>query len=320
MSRQRLAEIKDRMGGIQTIMTMTQTMATVAVAKLSRTRVRAEGMRVYADRIKKMLLTQQMFAAERGEALDEYSPLLQPHPQVNKLTLLHLSSDMRMCGNYNLMANRKARDFLEAKGEGQVELAVVAKGKQGNRYLENLGYEIVRYEQWGRTGVGKEEAADLLAFLVERYNSGEADEVYCCFTHFLSPVQRYARLVRLLPVEVEAVEAPPMDESVEWLYQPDFGTLIRGLVPLYLNAQLYDFLLESFASEQGARMIAMEEATERARRSLHDCRIRYNRVRREAITADLIGMLCAAEAGAGEEEDKLWLLEGGNRTPWQGGR
>jgi F-type H+-transporting ATPase subunit gamma len=118
------------------------------------------------------------------------------------------------------------------------------------------------------------------------------------YTEFHSPIKRRPRVLRLLPVELPAPPAIPTTapDVAHWHYEPGLPALVDELVAMYLRVQLYDVLLESYASEHGARMITMEEASERAERSLRDYLVQHNRLRREAITTDLLGTLYAARA------------------------
>ena len=139
-----------------------------------------------------------------------------------------------------------------------------------------------------------------LGLLLDQYRSGEVDEVHAVYTEFHSAIRHRPRVVRMLPVELPAPPADghPVQVIEKWHYEPALRELIDELLAAYLRVQLYDVLLESYASEQGARMITMEEATERADRALQEYRVQHNRLRREAITIDLLGRCLATRAAA----------------------
>jgi F-type H+-transporting ATPase subunit gamma len=129
------------------------------------------------------------------------------------------------------------------------------------------------------------------------YRSGAVDAVYAVYTQFFSPIRRRPRVVRMLPVEIPAApEAVVPEATVRWHYEPTRHEMLEELLTVYLRIQLYDVLLESYASEQGARMITMQEATERATKTLQDLRVQHHRLRREAITIDLLQTLFAGTA------------------------
>ena len=130
----------------------------------------------------------------------------------------------------------------------------------------------------------------LLGRITNDFLGGEVDEVWACYTAFLSAVRREPMVVRLLPVmPSEGLEVWPR----AWQYEPDRGSCVEELLRAFVRLQVEDVLLEAFASEQAARMVTMQEAAERADRSLAELRVHYNRLRRESITADLVGVLVA---------------------------
>jgi F-type H+-transporting ATPase subunit gamma len=141
--------------------------------------------------------------------------------------------------------------------------------------------------------VRPDEVEKLLPLLLEPYLNGAVDEVYAAYTRFYSPIRRLPQVRRLLPLTLE--RNGQSGATIEkWHYEPSFREIVDELLAIYLRVQLYDVLLESYASEQGARMITMEEATERAEKTLWECRVQYNRLRRESITIDLLGVLFAS--------------------------
>jgi F-type H+-transporting ATPase subunit gamma len=157
----------------------------------------------------------------------------------------------------------------------------------------------VHQEPWQREGVTAADVERWLGLLLKQYRSGEVDEVHVVYTEFHSAIRHRPRVVRILPVELPQLPAGGHPDQVveKWHYEPPLQELLDELLATYLRVQLYDVLLESYASEQGARMITMEEATERADRTMQEYRILHNRLRREAITVDLLGTLYAGRVG-----------------------
>lgn len=299
---QKLVELRQRIHTVEGIEAVARTLATVSSAKLSRTRERAAGMRVYTERLRSMLLRQQSWAAARGIDLATYSPLLRPREPVGRVLVLHLAGDRGMCGNYNMSVNRALADAVAAVRARGAEGSVIVKGRLGERYVRRrLGVPVERAETWPRAGVTPEEVDRLAALVVDAYAEGSADEVLACYTRFHSPVRRVPTVVRLLPLS--APQGSPVDVD-RWWHEPSFDAVIEALVPLLVRAQIEDVLLEAYASEHAARMITMQEASERATRQLQEMRVAYNRLRREAITGDLLGVLSAARL-TGEERKAL---------------
>ena len=294
----KLQEVRQRIQSVEGIRVVTRTLATVAAAKLSRTRRRAAGLRLYAHHVREMVLHQQLYAAHTGIDLGELSSLLGPRPPTGRIAVLAIAGDRGMCGGYNLEACRVALDFCEGRKAAGQKVVLLLKGRKAIGYFRWRKAEIQHQEPWRREGVTAEDVERWLGLLLDRYRSGEVDEVHVVYTEFHSPIRRHPRVVRILPVELPArpADAVPAQAIEKWHYEPALRELLDELLAVYLRVQLYDVLLESYASEQGARMITMEEATERADRAMQECRVLHNRLRREAITIDLLGALYADRA------------------------
>jgi F-type H+-transporting ATPase subunit gamma len=290
----KLLEIKQRMQSVQNIEAITRTLATVSAAKLSWSRRRAAGLRAYTRKMEKILGDQQAYLDATGVSIGSLSPLLRSRDVVRTVAVLVITADRGMCGNYNLAACRLALDFWQKRTKAGQNTLFVIKGRKGERYFRKRRAAIVQTSGWRRKGVLPEEVEQFLSVLLELLVSGAVDEVYTVYTRFFSPLRRLPQVKRLLPVALELHEHGK-EATEKWYYEPSFREIIDELLAIYLRVQLYDVLLESYASEQGARMITMEEATERADKTLGECRGLYNRLRRESITIDLLGALYASK-------------------------
>jgi F-type H+-transporting ATPase subunit gamma len=295
----KLLELRQRIRAVENIQAITRTLATISAAKLSRTRRRAAGLREYARAVREILDHQQRYLASRGLELEALSPLLCAPRPVRRVILLVLTGDRGMCGGYNLAACRLALEFRAATLKAGRTIGLVLKGRKGFEYFTRRRADILHQEGWGRGGSWSDEVERLLRLLLGLYRSGEADAIYVVFTEFHSPVRRRPRTLRLLPVRRSTSEdaQASADQIGKWHHEPGLAGMLEELLAVYLRIQLHEVLLASYASEQGARMITMEEATERADKALQEYRIRHNRLRREAITTDLLGTLVASRVG-----------------------
>jgi F-type H+-transporting ATPase subunit gamma len=291
---QKLLELKQRMKSVENIETITRTLATVSAAKLSWSRRRAAGLREYARKMEHILGEQQAYLAGKGMSIGTLSPLLSERDTVRTVAVLVLTADRGMCGSYNLAACRLALDFWEKTKKAAQNTLFLVKGRKGERYFRKRNAVVAHAAGWRREGIRPEEVENFLSLLLDLFLSGAVDEVYTVYTQFYSPIRRLPKIKRLLPVTLERVgrNGAPADK---WHYEPSFPEIFHELLAIYLRVQLYDVLLESFASEQGARMITMQEATERAHKTMQECRMLYNRLRRESITIDLLGVLFASK-------------------------
>jgi F-type H+-transporting ATPase subunit gamma len=294
----KLTELRERIRAVENIQRITRTLATVAAARLSRARRRAAGMREYAGRFREIFYRQQAYLARAGLEIATYSDLLRPREPVKAVALLVITADRGMCGGYNLEVCRLATALWEESRKAGQSVRFIVIGRKGTRFLRKRHANITHQQNWRREGMSAALVERLLNLLLELYRSGEVDAVHAVYTEFHTALRREPRTRCLLPAHVERVAGEPDagEEAERWHYEPAFQDVIDELVSVYLRVQLSGVLLESHASEQGARMVTMEEATERAGKTLQGYRVQQNRMRREIITTDLLGALFASRA------------------------
>ncbi len=296
---QRMREMRDRIETVRGVQSLTKALSTVASAKLSKISARAQGARVYADKLREMTDRQQRHLISAGTDPAAVSTLLAVKPEVKRILLLHLAGDRGMCGGYNLAVDHLAAGMMADWRAAEVEVSVITKGTYGERFMRRrVKANVLEAKPWPREGVVPDEVAQMTGMLVDAFLEGRADEVWCTYTRFYSAVRREPLALRLLPFAAmgrpaRAEVAAESGDADRWYYETSLESTVPGLVELAVRAEIEDVLLEAFASEQAARMITMEEANVRASRMLQDLVVSYNRVRRETITADLIGVLTA---------------------------
>jgi F-type H+-transporting ATPase subunit gamma len=292
---EKLADVRSRMRSVSGIGEVCRTLATVASAKLAQTHERARGAREYTAALRSILLRQQSAALADGLDPAAVSPLMEARPAVRSISVLVIGADRGLCGGHNLALGRIAREFLLERQAQSIDVSVVVKGRRAETYLRRTTrLSPVDASGWTRAGVTEEEVDRLLALATDAFLGGKVDEVWACYTAFHSTMRRDPVLVRLLPVTPDEFAVGYQESQPgEWHYEPASGPCVQELLRAFVRLQIKDVLLEAFASEQAARMVTMQEASERADRSLASLRIHYNRLRRESITADLVGVLVA---------------------------
>ncbi|MFH0926774.1 MAG: FoF1 ATP synthase subunit gamma [bacterium] len=296
---QKLIDLKNRMKSVENIRGTTETMSTVAAAKLARSRAKAITLRAYTERLRRIALIQSQYALDTEEALREASPLLVNSQRQDRIVVFVIASDIGMCGSYNGVIGKKAHMFLEQyiKKNKKAEVGVWIKGKRGERYFKTkTPYPILKIAPWSDQGVSMSDALSLMEEMKDLFLNQNIDSVYCAYTKFHGPAKREPTVIKMLPFTLspeEEVEAG--HDYSQWIYEPDPLTILKELIPTYFKIQIFNILLESYASEQGARMMAMEDASERAAEKLGEMGIQYNRMRRDLITLDLLGILSAAK-------------------------
>jgi len=280
------------MRSVGNIQNTTQTMSTVAAAKLARCKRKAVSLRAYVERMREIVSTQSAYLYDLGES----SPLFKQKDFGSKIMVVVITSDIGMCGSYNGQICRVAQTFMEKKEAKGNPVGVWSKGIKGEEFFRRkTKYRVDGYDSWSPEGVALNDAVKLLYTMNNLYMSNEVKELYCAYTKFHSTVKREPKIIRIFPIGMDTLVWGKEHKFQEWIYEPGPHDLLGELIPIYMQTQIFELLLESYASEQGARMMAMEEASDRAEATLRELRVHYNRIRRDLVTLDLLGILSAAK-------------------------
>jgi len=280
-----IREIRRRIRSVQNTAKVTRAMEMVAATKMRRAQERTIAARPYAEKMHQVLAD---LAAQR-QVGDEPQPLLARRP-VSRIALVHITPDRGLCGGLNANINHRAASFILEQG---VTVIIVAVGRKGRDFLVRSGQEVrAEFTQLG----DRPSVLDVLPIarvVCDDYTQGIVDEVYLCYTQFVTTMTQRPTLWRLLPIEQAAI-AP--GRGIEYIYEPSPEAVLAQLLPRFIEMQLYHALLESIASEQSARMVAMRNATDNAKELIEELTLTYNKVRQEMITKELLDITGGAEA------------------------
>lgn len=285
-----LQSIRKRITSVRNTRQITRAMKLVAAAKLRRAQERVVAARPFAEKIAEVLgrLTVRVDAGAH--------PLLERR-EGERSEIVVIASDRGLCGGFNANVIRKAEAFLLEHEPRDVEVTVSVVGRKAREYFGRRGRAMrkVVTDLKGAPGFGL--AAEIGDELIVRYLSGEVDEVYVIYGEFRSAISQQPMVNRILPVgELPSPGEKPEELGVEYTYEPSAGALLERLLPRYVHVRIHQALLESAASEQGARMTAMESATNNASEMIDRLTLVYNRARQAAITTELVEIVSAAEA------------------------
>ncbi len=283
-----LRDIKRKITSVKKTQQITKAMKMVAAAKLRRAQDRVIAARPYS---RKMLAVIANLASRVERA---QHPLLAKR-EPKKVKLVVLTSDRGLCGAYNTNILRKAVEAVrQFKAEGK-EVRVNVIGRKGRDFFRKRSAYTVG-KVWSDLGtVDYDKAADVGKNIVERFTAGETDEVYLLYNEFKSVIQQKVTLEKLLPVEPPA-EQDPFMAAVDYLYEPSPEAILDSILPKHIEVQAYRAMLESQASEMGARMTAMDSATRNARDMIDRLTLKYNKQRQAAITKEISEIVGGAEA------------------------
>jgi len=259
-------------------------MEMIATSKMRRAQDAGLAGRPYSEKIQQVIA--DLAALQTGESLH---PLLQRRP-VNKIAIVHITPDRGLCGGLNGNINRRTGSFIL---EQDVPVTQVVVGRKGLDFMRRHERDI--RAEFTRLG----DRPDLLDTLpisrivIDDYTSGFVDMVYLVYAQFVSTMVQRPVLQQLLPVEPADV---PSVENVEYIYEPGPDMVLGELLPRFVEMQVYHAILESIASEQSARMVAMRDATENANELIQDLTLMYNKARQESITKELLDIAGGAAA------------------------
>ena len=297
-------EVKQRIASVKNVQKITRAMEMVAAARLRRAEQRIEALRPYASAIRRM--TRQ--AAEASQNVPNI-PILKDRPEASTVGLVLMTGDRGLAGAFNSQIMRAAiRATAEHEREGR-KVEFYASGRRGVSSLTFRGREA-KGQYTGHTdrpsyGNAREIADDVVAAYVD----GELDRVEVFYNGYVSPLTQEVRREVLLPMQQATVsEASEMQEDLAedqaeetghtalTEYEPEPGEILSRLVPDYVEISIYRALLESTASEHGARMTAMRNASENASEIIDDLTLQLNRERQADITQEIMEVVAGAEA------------------------
>ena len=277
--------IRRRIRGIQSTAKITRAMEMIATLKMRRAQERGLAGRPYSEKIFQVIADLAALPQE-GKPMH---PLLQSRP-VNKIAIVHITPDRGLCGGLNTNVNRKTASFIV---EQSVPVTIMVVGRKGRDFMRWHKCELLAEF----TGLGdKPSLLDTLPIsriIIDDYSSGAIDLVYLVYAQFISTMTQKPIMQQILPVEPATI---PRGENVDYIYEPGADVVLGELLPRFVEMQVYHSILESIASEQSARMVAMRNATDGANELVQDLTLMYNKARQEAITGELLDIAGGAAA------------------------
>ncbi|HEX2359301.1 MAG TPA: F0F1 ATP synthase subunit gamma [Solirubrobacterales bacterium] len=302
-------DVQNRIASVKNVGKITRAMEMVAAARLRRAEQRIDALRPYARELRKM--TRNVAEAAGAEARN--LPVLQEREELSRVGILLVTGDRGLAGGFNSQIIREGlRLGGELRRDGrEVHFSVV--GRRGVSTMKFRGEEL-RGEYTGFTDrPAFADARHIADALVSEYVDEEIDRVDLIYNRYVSPLTQYVRRQTLLPIQQAEVfgegveELSPPDEEVDeelaeahrkalWDYEPEPEELLAELIPEYAQLSVYRALLESTASEHGARMTAMRNAAENAQDLIGDLTLEMNRVRQAEITQEILEVVAGAEA------------------------
>jgi len=281
-----LRAIRKRIGSVKSTQQITRAMKMVSAAKLRRAQDAITAARPYARKMREVV------GAVAGRAGADAHPLLAAR-EPRKLALLLVTSDRGLCGSFNSGLTRAAYRYIQDHRDRYEEIALFVVGRKGRDFFRRREIPI-RKEYIGVLGaVSRHHAETIGNDLVEGCLAEEFDEVRIVFNEFRSAISQTTRFEKLFPVELESAAGA---SDVDYLYEPGRKEILASLLPKYVETQVFRVLLESVAGEHGARMTAMDSATNNSVEMIARLTLQMNRARQASITTELTEIVSGAEA------------------------
>lgn len=286
-----LKAIRRRIASVKNTQKITRAMKMVAAARLRRAQQRITELRPYA------LKTVEVLRSVASGVERSVHPLLDVRP-VRRVLLVVMTSDRGLAGAFNASMTRAAMGKIRELQEQGCEISVAAVGRKGRDFFKRRGVDV-SMEYTGLPEGDKTKSDELARAFMGAFTSGDYDQVILGFNEFKSAISQKPTFQQLLPIDTAAAAAT--DDMgprtlVEMIYEPSRDALLARLLPMYVEVSVFRALLESNASEHGARMTAMDNATNNAKKMIGSLTLQYNRARQAAITKELMEIIGGAEA------------------------
>jgi F-type H+-transporting ATPase subunit gamma len=286
-----LKEVRNRIQSVKSTQQITKAMKMVSAAKLRRAQDAIIQMRPYAQKLQEMLAN--ILSSAEG---DENMGLTAERP-VQKVMVIIITSDRGLCGGYNSNLIKLAKQVIKDKyaniaAKGNAEMLPL--GKKGYEHFTKNKFKVIDHYWNIFSELNYEHVASVAKFAMDAFEKGEVDAIELVYSEFKNAATHKFTVEQFLPVKKS--EKKKGETKANFIFEPGKNILIKELMPKILNTQLYKAILDAHASEHGARMTAMDKATENAEELLKNLKISYNRARQAAITTELTEIVSGAAA------------------------
>jgi len=277
--------IKRRIRGVRSTAKITRAMEMIAASRMRRAQERGLAGRPYSDKIRQVIAD----LAALTESGREPHPLLQRRP-INKIALVHITPDRGLCGGLVSGLNRAIASYIL---EQKAPVTVIAVGRKGLDFIRRCDKEVIAEFTHLGDRPSLMDTLPISHIVIEDYSKGAFDLVCLVYAQFVSTMIQRPCVQQLLPIEPASI---PAVQNVEYIYEPRPEAVLSNLLPRFVEMEVYHAILESIASEQSARMVAMKNATDNATELIDELTLLYNKARQEAITEELLDIAGGVDA------------------------
>lgn len=284
-------EIRTKIGSIKNTQKITRAMELVAASKMRKAQDRMAMSRPYATKIRRVISHVALSNAEYQH------PYMKVREEVKRVGFIVVTSDRGLCGGLNINLFRKALTDMKQWDDQGVGVDVCVIGRKGESFLAQYGANIVASVTQIGDAPEVQDIIGVVKVMLKKYDDGELDRIYICANEFINTMVQKPFVRQLLPLEAEQESEETQSSHWDYLYEPDSAEeLLTMLLVRYIESQVYQAVVENIACEQGARMIAMKNATDNAKEIIKELQLAYNKARQASITREIAEIVAGAAA------------------------
>lgn len=291
-----LRDIRNRISSVNNTQQITKAMKMVAAAKLRKAQNRMTSMRPYAQKLKEVV-------SRLGTSSEGSNALLRKPEEVERILLVVVGSDKGLCGGFNnnlfkVVENTITEKYDQYHKDGTLDLITI--GRKATVYFTKRDYKIIDTYSGFFDDLKYDVTSEIMEQAIQKFSDEYYDKVLIAFNEFKTVIAQNRRISQVLPIDPYSLNKDEIeDDSLQtsnYIYEPDSESILDEILPVYVIMQLWRAVLESNASEQGARMAAMDNATENAKELEEELTLKYNQARQSAITTEISEIVSGAQA------------------------
>jgi len=290
-----LRDIRNRISSIKNTQKITRAMKMVAAAKLRKAQNRMNQNRPFSGKVENVV-ARLVDSASKGK------PILRQPDSPQAVLFIVIGSDRGLCGGFNNNLFKEVEAEIQNSYSQFLDsgnLDVLAVGRKANGYFSKRRYNVIEKHDNFFDEIAYNPTSEIMKDVIGMFTNEEYDKVILCYNEFKTVIAQNRVIKPVLPIETDEIIDQKQEgegKPTEYIYEPDVDSILDDLLPLYLNMQLWTAVLESNAAEQGARMTAMDSATENAKELEEDLQLEYNQARQSAITTEISEIVSGAQA------------------------
>tara|TARA_B100001113_G_scaffold127285_1_gene103854 strand:+ start:3674 stop:4537 length:864 start_codon:yes stop_codon:yes gene_type:complete len=281
-------EIRTQIASIQNTQKITKAMEMVAASKMKKAQDQMIKARPYADKINNVI-------SHLAHAHPEYESDFLQTREINKRAYIIVSSDRGLCGGLNNNLFKKVLDMVSVDKNNSIQPAFALIGNKSTAFFQRVGGDVIAKTSQLGDKPKIEQVLGLIKSTIDKYLSGEVDELYIVYNKFINTVSQEPMIEKILPISVEA-KNEDYDFFWDYLYEPDAKEVLESLFTRYIESLIYRAIVENLACEQASRMVAMKAASDNAKDLIAELQLIYNKNRQAAITQEISEIISGASA------------------------